>query len=55
MENTDQHPKLEKQDSESIDFTCNSTCNIHYHLRKHAANIMNLIKKGFNKLFRKLF
>jgi len=38
------------QDDEDIDIMCNSSCNIHYHIRKHAKSVLEWLKSIFKKL-----
>ena len=38
------------EDDEDIDMTCNSSCNLHYHIRKHGKTILEWLKKLFKKL-----
>lgn len=38
------------EDDEDIDITCNSSCNLHYHIRKHATSVLEWFKKLFKKI-----
>ena len=37
-------------DEDDVDITCNSSCNLHYHIRKHAKSVMEWFKSIFKKL-----
>jgi len=37
-------------EEDDVDITCNSSCNIHYHIRKHAKSVLEWLKSIFKKL-----
>ena len=39
-----------EDEDEDVDITCNSSCNIHYHIRKHAKSVIDWLKSIFKKL-----
>ena len=40
----------QNEDDEDIDIMCNSSCNLHYHVKKHATSVLEWFKKLFKKL-----